>query len=190
MGKIIGVTGNDTGQLILLDIYLNSKDLKLGYDVRYITIPLRRATELMAGKIDGFLFPEPYATMAEQDGGVTHYISGHDIMPDYMDVVLIADPAFVKRHPAAVKEFMASIKHAGGFIEADKANAARQVSILQQDIMGFPDKTMQAAIVKQAGSLSYKDMTLDQAEIKRFMKLALGLEMLGGSVDVSQLIAQ
>ncbi|MFH2144993.1 MAG: ABC transporter substrate-binding protein [Candidatus Omnitrophota bacterium] len=190
-GKLIGVSGNDTNQVLVLERFLEQKGLKLGYDVRYILVPFRRAVALMKEeKIAGFVLPEPYGVMALAEPDlVKDYILGKDIMPEGIDVVLIINPKKIEENRAAIAEWISSIVKSGAYIEEDKRKTAgEQVSLIQQDILNIDPTLMQKALGNNIQAIDYSDLYPNISDLEKVMKKGLSLDILSGVVKLSDVV--
>lgn len=189
-GKLIGISGNDTGQVVLLKRYLDKKGLKLGYDVRYILIPFARALGLLREeKISGFILPEPYGSMAQAEGLAKEYILGKDIMANFIDVVLIVNPKKIAENKEAIKEWVDSIKKSGEFIEEDKAKThAQQVASLQQEILNLDPVLLQRALSNDLGAIQFINLQATESVFEETIKTGLELDILSGTVDLKDII--
>jgi ABC-type nitrate/sulfonate/bicarbonate transport system substrate-binding protein len=190
-GTIIGVSGNDTGQLLLLSKYLKKHDIVLGRDVRYIAIPQTKAVDLLRiGKIQGFLLSEPYGTMAQaEEGLVKGAVSGAEINENFVDVVLIAKPSILKTYPNEIKLLVAAIKKSGLMIEKDvKKSQGKQVSFLQADVLGIVPAIVQKSLCNPTSKIKFDDMQIDLNELKEIEKQALSLGILDSGVNFNDIV--
>jgi ABC-type nitrate/sulfonate/bicarbonate transport system substrate-binding protein len=190
-GTMIGVSGNDTGQLLLLSQYLKKHDIALGAEVRYIAIPQSKAVELLRiGKIQGFLLSEPYGTMAQaEEGLVKSAVPGVEISENFVDVLLIATPTILKSNPKEIKILVDAIKKSGLMIEKDvKTSQGKQVSFLQSDVSGIVPAIVQKALCNPASKLKFDDMQINVDELKEIEKQALSLGILDSGVDFNNIV--
>ncbi|MBU0633642.1 MAG: ABC transporter substrate-binding protein [Candidatus Omnitrophica bacterium] len=190
-GKLIGVSGNDTNQVLVLERFLEKKGLRLGYDVRYILIPFRRAVTLLKEeKIGGFVLPEPYGVMAQAEPGlVQDYILGKDVMPEGIDVVLIINPKKIAENRVAIAEWISSIVKSGAYIEDDKRKTkGEQVSLIQHDILNIDPALMQKALGTNIQAIDYSDLYPNISDLEKVMKKGLSLDILSGVVKLSDMV--
>ncbi len=189
-GKMIGVSGNDTGQLLLLAEFIKDLGMELGPDVRYIAIPQSKALELLrSGRIDGFLLSEPYGTMAIDEGLVKKAVPGVSIKRDFVDLVLIASPKTIKSHFKEIKHLVAAIKQAGKIIKNDvEKSGGKQVSLTQLDVLGIKPEIVQKALSYSASKIKYDDMRITKEDLKEVEKAGLNLGFLDTSMDLDKII--
>ncbi len=191
-GKLLGIPGSDTGQLLVLKKFLDNEGLRIGYDVRYILVPLDRSVELLkVGKIDGFVLPEPYGTMAQAEGLVKDAILGNDIMPNFVDIVFIVNPKLIKENKKAIQEWVDSLNASGNFIEKDKKETGgRQVAVAQEDVLDIPRKYIEKGFSDNPNAIHFGN--LDKVDLHKALtetsNRALELEVLSGKVELSTIL--
>ncbi|MFH1062847.1 MAG: ABC transporter substrate-binding protein [Candidatus Omnitrophota bacterium] len=189
-GTMIGVSGNDTGQLLLLAEFLKSKGLELGPDVRYIAIPQTRALDLLrTEKIQGFLLSEPYGTMAQAEGIVKTAVPGVAIRDNFIDVVLMVNPLIIKRHSKELKQLVDAIKKSGQIIEKDLKNSGgKQIAFSQFEILGIDPEIVQKSLNNSASKIRFDDMRIKQEDLENVEKQALDLGILDSAVNLADII--
>ncbi|MBU1043409.1 MAG: ABC transporter substrate-binding protein [Candidatus Omnitrophica bacterium] len=188
-GTIIGVSGNDTGQLILLSEFIKKQGLKLGPQVRYIAIPQSKALELLSsGKIQGFLLSEPYGSMALAEGIAKQAFPGVEIMDNFVDVLLIANPLIIKSHQKEVKKLVEAVNQAGKMITKDVVSSkGKQAAFSQLEILGIDPEIVSMSLCSPISKIRFDDLTVSLDELKKIEKLALSLGILNAGIDLSKI---
>lgn len=189
-GKIIGSSGSDTMDLLIFSRFLKSKDLKSGYDVRSLLIPLEKSISLLEGnRIYGFCLPEPYGTMAEKRQIAKKIVFSKDIYPNHIGSVLIIKPAILKAHPEEIKSYLKSILHAASFIESDKKESnGMQTALAQVGVFHLDYKIVAAALSVQKERVLFSDLTPSVNEIEEVMRAAMEIGILKGSINLKETV--
>lgn len=189
-GKITGGSGSDTTQLLILNKFLVNKGLKIGYDVRSVLTRFHRAIfRVKEERFYGFCLPEPYGVLAEKEGIVNKVILSKDISPNHIGSVVILNPDFVAGHPGTTKEFIESIIKAAKFIENDKRHSkGRQTAMAQSDSLKMDYDVVMAALTTPIDRIVFDDLTPTEREIGEVMADVMGMGVLGGRIDLKEMI--
>ncbi|MCM8812690.1 MAG: ABC transporter substrate-binding protein [Candidatus Omnitrophica bacterium] len=189
---LIGIPGNDAGQLLALAAIVEPYGLKLGIDVRYIGIPLHRANNLLATKrISGFLLPEPYGQMAVREGLSTEVFAAKNFLPDMIDLVAVVRQDLIEKNPRAIKELVESLHASGRFIEVDrKKTGGSQAALHQKDVLGFDVDLFAQALGTDQSMIRFDQLAVEEKEVSALLKRALAMEMLEKSVKAETIVAK
>ncbi|MDD5731260.1 MAG: ABC transporter substrate-binding protein [Candidatus Omnitrophica bacterium] len=189
-GTIIGGSGNDTMDLVIFSKILKSQGLKLGYDVKYLLIPLKRATALLKeDRLFGFCLPEPYGAMAEKEGLVKKIVLSKDVYPNHIDSVLIVNPALLKKYPDQVKDYVSKIIKSAQFVEKDKdASKGKQSALAQADIFKLDPDLVCIALTKPKDRVLFNNFTPSATEIGEVQQALMELGAQGGAVKLNDII--
>lgn len=190
MNKIIGTSGTDTGDTILLYRYLQKLGMKIGLDTRFLLIPMQKSTNLLTeGEVSGFMLPEPFGTIAKMQGLAKKYILGKEISPGYPDVVLIINPKLISKNKAALQEWVNSIVKSGAFIEEDKTKTGgEQTSLIQSDVFKYSEKITKEVLTNPKDGILFNDMAVNKKDLEDIVKDALTLEIISAEIDLSKII--
>ncbi len=188
-GKITGNTGNDTIQLYLFKKFIRSKNLRFGFDVRALLVPLKRAVSLFSeGRIFGFCFPSPYGLMAQKKSGGKIILS-RDILPGHIDSVLIVRTETIQKKRAAIKELVRSLQKAGEFIENDKDESGGvQSALAQEDVFHFPKDIAAEALSRPKDRIVFSDMVPGKDEMRQLIKELVAEGIAAGMVNVNEIV--
>ena len=102
-----------------------------------------------SGAISGAWVPEPWATRLVQEGGGKVLVNEADLWPQgrFVTTELVVRTAFLKAHPAAVRELLDGQVKANAFVNAEPAKAQQQVNAGIEKITGkkLPDAVVAGA---------------------------------------------
>lgn len=189
-GKLIGVSGNDTGQLLLLAKFTKDKGIVLGAETRYIPIPQSKALELLENeRIQGFLLSEPYGTMAIKRGLVKQSVTGAQIQNNFKDIIIIANPQSLKDYSSQIRLILSVTKEAGKIIDDDiRKSGAKQISLTQLDVLGIPAEIVQSALTNSNSKIKYDDMSISKSDLQEIERRALALGILDTSTVLDDFV--
>ncbi len=127
-GKTIGINGFSGSGNLWVDIYFKNN----GFTEDDVTlVPVDFAAQgdaLRSGKIDVGMFPQPFAAMAQKQGGVRTLFTSKDAVPQEEELMLIvAHTSFLKAHPDAVKAFMADVVDATAYYRQHTQDARQAI---------------------------------------------------------------
>jgi len=187
---LIGVSGNDTGQLLLLAAYLKDRGVDLGTEVRFIPIPQSKVIQLFSTeRIQGFLLSEPYGTIAKKEGLVKKSVYGVEIKKNFIDVLLVGHPKFIDGNEKELKIIVDAIKKTGKEIENDIAKSGgKQTSLTQFDILGVEPAIMQQSLSDKGNKLNFTSMGISANDLSDIEQQALKLGIIDSSLDLPKLI--
>lgn len=188
--QIVGGSGSDTMQLLIFSQFIKSKGLKLGYDVRSILVPFRRAIDrFKAGDIFGFSLPEPYGAIAEEEHLGASMILSKDILPHHISSVFIVQPEVLREKPGDIKILVKSLVEAEEFIETDKKETnATQTAVAQRDIFGIKQSAVKRALTQPQDRVLFEQPIPFPDEIKEDENMLIKLGVLGGVIDLNRVI--
>lgn len=189
-GRLIGVSGNDTGQLLLLAKYMKERGIELGTDVRYIPIPQSKVLQLLSSeRIQGFLFSEPTGTMAIKEGLVKKFVHGVAINRNFIDVLLVSSSNFIDDHQKEIELLVSTIKKCGRDVENDiQKSGGKQVSLTQFDILGIEPEIVQKSLSDSANKLNFSSLGFSIDELADIEQQALKLNILDTSIDLPKIV--
>jgi ABC-type nitrate/sulfonate/bicarbonate transport system substrate-binding protein len=104
-GKTVGISGYRTSTDLWARAALRTANLNPDRDVNWAVVPFPAMGEaLRAGKVDVAGLPAVFADGEVKKGGLRQLFTSKTGVPfDEELILLVADPAFLKKHPAAVK---------------------------------------------------------------------------------------
>lgn len=187
--KITGNSGSDTMELAIFKEFIQSKNLKFGYDVRSILIPIKRSVQLFdSGRIFGFCLPSPYGYIAQQKSQGKLILSG-EIMPYHINSVLIVNPAVWEKKKTAIAEVVRSIIVSGEFIEKDKEDSGgMQTAVAQEEVFKFSAKLVAKALSQPKERVVFSNMKLDVKELNQTMEDLVKIGVVKGRVNINKII--
>lgn len=180
-GKRVAIPHRMSVHNILLAQALKKEGLTLR-DVEWIEMPPPDMPAALArGDIKGFIVAEPFGSKAVQAGFGKKLLDAKDIWPNYICCGLVINPAFKKRYPQAVREYVGSFTAAGRFIDANRREA---ITIARQYM------NIDEIVFKQSLSLdvSYGDLRLKRSEVEQLQKYAFELNLLKKPVNLDTLL--
>lgn len=126
-GKLIGVNGLKSSIHMWAAMVAEKAGLDKTSDVRFVPVPFpAQGQALRAGKIDVGAFPEPFAYMEQQKGGLRTVFTSKDAVPfDEELIVLVANPEFLAKHGPVVKAFLSDLVTATTFYETHRKEAQK-----------------------------------------------------------------
>jgi len=133
-GKTIGINGYRTSIELYARIAVAKAGLDPERDVKWLIVPLPQMAEaLRQKKIDLGVFPSIFAYLAHQAGGVKTVFDSAGISGIEEEFDVAFNPAFVKKHPEAVRGFIEDFVALTRFFE-QKPDEARK-SLLDSKIV-------------------------------------------------------
>lgn len=125
--KLIGVNGLKSSIHMWAAMVADKAGLDSTKDVRFVPVPFPAQGEaLRAGKIDVGAFPQPFAYMEQQKGGVRTLFTSKDAVPfDEELIVLAANPEFLAKNGAVVKAFLSDLVAATKYYETNRKEAQK-----------------------------------------------------------------
>lgn len=133
-GKTIGINGYRTSIELYARIAIAKAGLNADRDVKWLIVPLPQMAEaLRQKKIDLGVFPSTFAYLAHQAGGVRTVFDSAGISGIEEEFDVAFSPDFVKKHPEAVRGFVADFVGLTRFFE-EKPDEARK-SLLDSGIV-------------------------------------------------------
>lgn len=189
-GKIFGGSGSDTMDLVIFSRYLKTKQLQLGPEVRSLLVPLGKAITLVKeDRLYGYCLPEPYGVLGEKEGIAKKIILSKDIFPRHINSVLIVNPSVLKAHPDVIKAYIKAIIKAAAYIEKDKtASGGKQSAMIQVGIYKINPDLVAKALTTPRDRILFEDLTPSQKEIEDVLQDLLGLGVLGGKVNLKEIV--
>lgn len=125
--KLIGVNGLKSSIHMWAAMVAEKAGLDANQDVRFVPVPFPAQGEaLRAGKIDVGAFPQPFAYMEQQKGGLRTLFTSKDAVPfDEELIVLAANPEFLAKNGEAVKAFLSDLVAATKYYETSRKEAQK-----------------------------------------------------------------
>ncbi len=113
-GKTIGINGFRSSTHLWAIKALTQAGLDPDADVTFAPVRFpAQAEALRAGTIDVGVFPQPFARLAEAEGGVRPLFTSKDAVPFEEELMLlVAKPAFLEANGDAVRAFLADVVNA------------------------------------------------------------------------------
>lgn len=137
-GKTIGISGYRTSIDLWARVALKGAGLNPDRDVTWAVMPFPTMGEaLRSGKVDAVGMPPVFADGEVKKGGMRQLFTSKTGVPfDEELIVLMADPAFLKKHPAAVKAFLSDLVEVNRYYMAN-LRASRQ-ALIDAKLVGLP----------------------------------------------------
>jgi ABC-type nitrate/sulfonate/bicarbonate transport system substrate-binding protein len=125
--KLIGVNGLKSSIHMWAAMVAEKAGFDATKEVRFVPVPFPAQGEaLRAGKIDVGAFPEPFAYMEQQKGGLRTLFTSKDAVPfDEELIVLVANPDFLAKNGPAVKAFLSDLVAATKYYETNRKEAQK-----------------------------------------------------------------
>lgn len=168
-GKTIGINGYRSS----IELWGRTGVIKAGLnpdrDVNWAVVPFPAMGEaLRAGKIDVAGLPEVFAMGEFKRGGVRELFTSKTGVPfDEELIVLIGNPAFMKKHPEATRAFLSDLVTVNKAYLAD-VKAARQ-ALLDKKLLAMPPEILFAL----KDYLRHPDMKIDISALEKQQDLML-----------------
>jgi ABC-type nitrate/sulfonate/bicarbonate transport system substrate-binding protein len=146
-GKIVALNGFKSG----IELYVRAALLEAGMepdrDVKFVVMRFPIMGEaLRSGKVDLTSLVQPFATIEQKKGGIKKLFSSRDAMPFDEDLqTLYCGEAFLKKHPAAIRAYLADFVATTKWYLANQAAGrkaladAKKVVAATQDFGEIPD---------------------------------------------------
>lgn len=137
-GKLIGINGLKSSIHMWAAMVAEKAGYDAAKDVRFVPVPFPAQGEaLRAGKIDVGAFPEPFAYMEQQKGGLRTLFTSKDAVPfDEELIVLVANPAFLAKNGPAVRAFLSDLIVATKYYQTHRKEA--QKALIDAKITRIP----------------------------------------------------
>ena len=138
-GKTIGINGHNSSIHLWALLAVQKAGLDPAKDVTFAPVPFPAQGEaLRSGKIDVGAFPQPFAKMEQDKGGVTTLFTSKDGVPfDEELMLLVAKPDFAEKNQVAVRAFLADLVAATKYYDQNP-KAARQ-ALLDAKFVRLPE---------------------------------------------------
>jgi NitT/TauT family transport system substrate-binding protein len=180
-GKRVAIPHRMSAHNILLSQALKKEGLSLK-DVEWIEMPPPDMPAALArGDIKGFIVAEPFGSKAVSSGFGKELLNAKEIWPDYICCGLVINPAFKKKYPEAVREYVTSFAAAGKFIDANRSEAIT----IARKYMNIDEKTFALALSHDA---TYGELRLKRNEVEELQRYALELNLLKKPVDLDRFL--
>jgi ABC-type nitrate/sulfonate/bicarbonate transport system substrate-binding protein len=126
-GKTIGINGFNSSIHLWALLAVQKAGLDPAKDVTFAPVPFPAQGEaLRAGKVDVGAFPQPFAKMEQDKGGVTTLFTSKDGVPfDEELMLLVAKPDFAEKNQAALRAFLADLVAATKYYEQNPKEARK-----------------------------------------------------------------
>ena len=191
-GKIIGVPGLRSAENLEIIRILSAQNLRYGLDYKTIKVPFNTVLEsLKAGKINAIFFPEPYGSIAENDG-TARQMEVHEKTPVKVltSVLAIRSELLEEKYKMALSEWLSSLARSCLFIEEDIASlSARQTAIIQEPYFGFPRELVSSSLVNRRGMIRFSYEKPDKKVIATYQQYFLDAKILTDRVDIDTLVS-
>lgn len=189
-GQLIGLPGLDSNEAFSLNQVLAGINLHTGLDYKTIEVPFRIALDdLKADKLDALFLPEPYGTMAEEEG-TAFAVNGQDELSKNLSTLLVVRSMILDKKRASVKLWLSSIVKSCRFIETDiRETGGRQSAIIQKAYFDFPKQIVSKSLVQKNGHLRFNRFIPDLDEIKASLELSIEIKMISKSISLDDKIS-
>jgi len=189
--KLVGVPGLDSAENLLLKESLATIGLRFGLDYKTIGIPFEAAIKhLKAGKLQGLYLPEPFGTIAEQEGLAVTVDGQQGHLSGTLTTVLVIHSNTLKTRSSAVGEWLMSVINSCRFIENDIQDfGGKQTAIIQSSYFGYPREIVADSLAQRKGDVSFGHDLPSVEELQEFMRLASEVKLIMRSVDWESLVA-
>ena len=123
-GKTIAVNGINNITMIPFEAWIDRSggDSKT---VKWVEVPIPAAVDAVAsGKVDGATIGEPFITFGVDKGLRALYVDKNAIAPRYVLAGFMTTRAWAAKNPVVAAKFIAAIKEAGQWADANRAASA------------------------------------------------------------------
>lgn len=176
-GKTVAVPYRVSTHAVILDQYLKSGGLSLK-DVTVIAVPPPNMPEsLKAGKIDGYMGPEPTAERALQAGTGKILKLSKDILPNHICCIAVVHKEQLSSNPEGIREWLQSMQRSGKFIDADKAKGSKEVATLARKYVQIDERVIVNVMQQPTNRITYSDLAPKLADYQAIhdMSVSAGL---------------
>lgn len=174
-GATIAIPHRFSTHNMLLHLFTTGAGLAYGKDFQALEMPPMEMPSALAGHtIDGYIVAEPIGARGELLGVGRPLVLSHDIWADHPDCVLVLREQFIKDHPGAARELIASLIRAGEFAEEHRSDAVT----IGHSFLGQPADALTKALSESKHRVTFKDLVPVRAELARlqdYMADKLGL---------------
>lgn len=128
-GKKVAIPYKVSTHTALLNKYLGNDGLSLNDITTRVIAPPNMLKAMQAGFIDAFIVAEPFGAKAQSKGLGNILVLTKDIVPNHVECIVVVRQEVLRKAPAAVQEWTASLVRAGRFIDQDKLeNGSKSVA--------------------------------------------------------------
>jgi ABC-type nitrate/sulfonate/bicarbonate transport system substrate-binding protein len=140
-GRTIGVNGLNSSIHLWAMLALRNGGLDPERDVRFVIVPFPAQGEsVRAGRIDVGAFPQPFAKMEADRGGLRTVFTSKDGVPfDEELIMLVAKPEFLAKNAVAVRAFLADLVAATKYYIANPKEARQ--ALITANFVRLPPAT-------------------------------------------------
>ena len=188
--KLFGVPGLDSNENLHLGKVLSGLNLRPGLDFKTIAVPLHTAIEdLRDRKLDALYLPEPYGTLAENNGHASAVEGQEALLNGPVATVLAMRADTLKKNSTGIEEWLTSIWESCRFIEKDVLQTgARQTAIIQEAYFTFPKKIVSFSLSHRKGNLKFDNCIPNVEAIKAYSDMAIRMKILTKSVNLDNIL--
>lgn len=138
-GKKIGIDALNSSTHLWAKLVLEKNGLDPNRDVTFVPVSFpAQGQALRSGMIDVGVFPQPFASTEEVQGGVRPLFTSHDAVPFDQELMLvIASPDILKKDPAAVRSFAKDLETSTRYYD-DHTKDAREALISAHQVRVTP----------------------------------------------------
>lgn len=185
-GKTIGINGLRTSTELWAVMALKQAGLDPTKDVTFVPVPFPVQGEAVrSGKVDVGVFPQPFARVEEQKGGLKTVFTSKDAIPFDEELMLVVlKPDFIAKNPDAVRAFLADLRSANQFYLAN-LKEARQALIDSKMI-----RTPAAIFLDMPDYYRSPDMKIDVAAMAKMQDLQMEMGWQRKRIDVTSIVDQ
>ncbi|KPA11773.1 ABC transporter substrate-binding protein [Candidatus Magnetomorum sp. HK-1] len=188
-GKLIGVPGLDSVEIITLMQIMQDNDLHFGLDYKALGITFDTAIrDLKSDKLQALYLPEPWGSIAEKETGA-FLIENQTLFGSNQTTLLVISKSMLEKKTDAVTEWIGSIVNACKYIENDiDKTGARQTAIIQNKYFNISNDIVMNSLAKRKGGIQFIPKVPDIDQIKSILSKMTEIKWIMKSVDIVQLI--
>ncbi|MBT9171483.1 MAG: Bicarbonate transport ATP-binding protein CmpC [Actinobacteria bacterium] len=172
-GRTIAIPTRFSTHYILLKKILSDRGISID-QVKLVEMPPPETVQALSiGRIDAFIFAEPFGTQAEMQKVGKVLILTKDIWKDHICCILSMREDIIKNSPEAVQELVNNLVDTGRFIEKNPKEAAA----LSTKYLGQKPEVIEYVLTTPKDRVTYDNLmpTMDDFKAKQDYMLKFGI---------------
>lgn len=180
-GKTVAVNTIGSQMDAFTRIWLKNNGLDPARDVKIAEVPYPLGeAALRQGRVDAAVLVQPFASKAEQTGGLRRLGALRDVQPELLNLIEVCRKAFVDQHPKAAAQYASDFAAASQRFSADHASSIALIA----GALKVPAPVLQGFMFTGNDFQRYPDGAIDLSVVQRSFDLFHDNGMLARKLDV------
>lgn len=180
-GKTVAVNTIGSQMDAFTRIWLKNNGLDPARDVKIAEVPYPLGeAALRQGRVDAAVLVQPFASKAEQTGGLRRLGALRDVQPQLLNLIEVCRKAFVDQQPKAAAQYARDFAAASQRFSADHTASIALIA----DTLKVPPPVLQGFMFTANDFQRYPDGAIDLSVVQRSFDLFHDNGMLARKLDV------